>query len=84
MIAYGLHIGTRVEMSTLGETNNAQFFSEPESCAFYRDRLFQREAVCTHAFVGMQPMRRHVPPSSGARSMHATLAPRCAARVAAM
>ena len=37
MIAYGLHIGTRVEMSTLGETNNAQFFSEPESCAFYRD-----------------------------------------------
>ena len=37
MITYGLHIGTRVEMSTLGETNNAQFFSEPESCAFYRD-----------------------------------------------
>ena len=37
MIAYGLHIGTRVEMSTLGETNNAQFFSERESCAFYRD-----------------------------------------------
>jgi hypothetical protein len=28
VIAYGLHIGTRVEMSTLGETNNAQFFSE--------------------------------------------------------
>ena len=26
MITYGLHIGTRVEMSTLGETNNAQFF----------------------------------------------------------
>ena len=37
MIAYGLHIGARVEMSTLGETINAQFFSEPESCAFYRD-----------------------------------------------
>jgi hypothetical protein len=37
MIAYGLHIGTRVEMSTLGETNNAQFFSEPESSAFYCD-----------------------------------------------
>lgn len=31
MIAYGLHIGTRVEMSTLRETNNAQFFSEPGS-----------------------------------------------------
>jgi hypothetical protein len=31
VIAYGLHIGTRVEMSTLSETNNAQFFSEPES-----------------------------------------------------
>lgn len=30
MIAYGLHIDARVEMSTLGETNNAQFFSEPE------------------------------------------------------
>ena len=27
MIAYGLHIGTRVEMSTLGETNNAQFLN---------------------------------------------------------
>ena len=37
MIAYGLHIGTRVEISSLSETNNAQFFSEPESCAFYRD-----------------------------------------------
>ena len=37
MIAYGRHIGARVEMSTLGETNNAQFFSEPESCTFYRD-----------------------------------------------
>jgi hypothetical protein len=37
VIAYGLHIGARVEMSTLGETINAQFFSEPESCAFYRD-----------------------------------------------
>ena len=37
MITYGLHIGARVEMSTLRDTNNAQFFSEPESCAFYRD-----------------------------------------------
>ena len=37
MIAYGRLIDTRVEMSTVGETNNAQFFSEPESCAFYRD-----------------------------------------------
>ena len=45
---------------------------------------FSANAVCTHAFVGMQPMRRHVPPSSGARSMHATLAPSCAARIAAV
>ena len=37
MIAYGLHVDARVEMSTLGETNNAQFFSEPESCALYRE-----------------------------------------------
>ena len=37
MIAYGLHIGTWVEISTLGETNNAQFFSEPENCALYRE-----------------------------------------------
>jgi hypothetical protein len=35
--AYGRLIGTRVEMSTLGGTNNAQFFSEPESCALYRE-----------------------------------------------
>ena len=41
-------------------------------------------AVCTHAFVGMHPTRRHVPPSSGSFSMHATLAPSCAARIAAV
>jgi hypothetical protein len=29
MIAYGRLIDTRVEMSTVDETNNAQFFSEP-------------------------------------------------------
>ena len=29
MIAYGRLIDTRVEISTLRETNNAQFFSEP-------------------------------------------------------
>ena len=27
MIAYGLHIDARVEMSTLGETNNAFFLN---------------------------------------------------------
>ena len=32
-------------------------------------------AVCTQAFVGMQPTRRHVPPSSGSFSMHAERAP---------
>ena len=41
-------------------------------------------AVCTHAFVGMQPTRRHVPPSSGSCSMQATFAPSCAARIAAV
>ena len=41
-------------------------------------------AVCTHAFVGMQPTRRQVPPSSGSFSMQATLAPSCAARIAAV
>ena len=45
---------------------------------------FSANAVCTHALVGMQPMRRHVPPSSGSRSMHATRAPSCAARIAAV
>jgi hypothetical protein len=48
VIAYGLHIGTRVEMSTLGETNNAQFFSEPESCAFYRD---SNSGICEPAII---------------------------------
>ncbi len=42
------------------------------------------KAVCTHAFVGMQPTRRQVPPSSGSFSTHATLAPSCAARIAAV
>ncbi len=41
-------------------------------------------AVSTHAFVGMQPTRRQVPPSSGAASTQTTLAPSCAARIAAV
>ena len=41
-------------------------------------------AVCTQAFVGMHPMRRQVPPSSGSRSRQATLARSCAARIAAV
>jgi hypothetical protein len=41
-------------------------------------------AVCTHAFVGMQPTRRHVPPSSGSCSMQTVFAPSCAARIAAV
>jgi hypothetical protein len=45
---------------------------------------FSASAVCTQALVGMQPIRRHVPPSSGARSMQATRAPSCAARIAAV
>ena len=32
-------------------------------------------AVCTQAFVGMQPTRRHVPPSSGSFSMQTAFAP---------
>src|SRR3954468_974788 len=49
------------------------------SCASLSDH-----AVCTQAFVGMQPTRRQVPPSSGSFSMQATLAPSCAARIAAV
>ena len=41
-------------------------------------------AVCTQAFVGMQPMRRQVPPSSGSFSMQTVFAPSCAARIAAV
>ena len=41
-------------------------------------------AVCTQAFVGMQPTRRQVPPSSGSFSMQTTLAPSWAARIAAV
>ena len=44
----------------------------------------RKKAVCTHAFVGMQPMRRQVPPSSGSFSMQTALAPSCAARIAAV
>jgi hypothetical protein len=38
MIAYGRLIDTWVEISTLSETNNAQFFSEPESLRFIASR----------------------------------------------
>ena len=41
-------------------------------------------AVWTHALVGMQPTRRHVPPRSGSCSTQTTLAPSCAARIAAV
>ena len=50
-----------------------------DSCA-----SLSANAVCTQAFVGMQPMRRHVPPSSGSCSMQAVFAPSCAARMAAV
>ncbi len=43
-----------------------------------------KKAVWTQAFVGMQPIRRHVPPSSGSFSMQTVLAPSCAARMAAV
>ncbi len=45
---------------------------------------FSENAVCTQAFVGMQPTRRHVPPSSGSCSMQTALAPSWAARIAAV
>ena len=41
-------------------------------------------AVCTQAFVGMQPTRRQVPPSSGSCSTQTTFAPSWAARIAAV
>ena len=41
-------------------------------------------AVCTQAFVGMQPTRRQVPPSASSFSMQTVLAPSCAARMAAV
>ena len=41
-------------------------------------------AVCTQALVGMHPTRRQVPPSSGSFSMQTTVAPSCAARIAAV
>jgi hypothetical protein len=41
-------------------------------------------AVWTQALVGMHPTRRHVPPSADSCSMHATLPPSCAARIAAV
>src|ERR671910_2052214 len=41
-------------------------------------------AVWTHAFVGMQPTRRQVPPSSGSCSMQTVFAPSWAARIDAV
>ena len=41
-------------------------------------------AVCTQAFVGIQPTRRQVPPSSGSFSTQTTRAPSWAARIAAV
>jgi hypothetical protein len=45
---------------------------------------FSAKAVCTHAFVGMQPTRRHVPPSRSSFSMQTVFAPSCAALIAAV
>ena len=41
-------------------------------------------AVCTQALVGMQPMRRQVPPSALSLSMQTVFAPSWAARMAAV
>ena len=45
---------------------------------------FSAKAVCTQALVGMQPTRRHVPPSRSSFSTQTVVAPSCAARIAAV
>ena len=52
------------------------------SCAKWPFASLSACAVCTHAFVGMQPTVMHVPPTRSA-SISATRAPSCAARMAA-
>ena len=58
MIAYGLHIGARVEMSTLGETINAQFFLNLKVVRFIATRT--AASVNRHQFVssGLPPANR--------------------------
>jgi hypothetical protein len=53
VIAYGRLIDTSVEMSTVGETNNAQFFSEPESCALYRK---SSSGICGPSIISSYPL----------------------------
>ena len=65
-------------MSSCGSPTLTPNFAN-DSCA-----SFSANAVCTHAFVGMQPTRRQVPPSSGSFSMQTAFAPSCAARIAAV
>ena len=54
------------------------------SLAKLSSAAFRKKAVWTHAFVGMQPTRRQVPPSSGSFSIQTAFAPSCAARIAAV
>ncbi len=68
------------------EAAKSSFASPTTTPNFAKDSSasLSANAVCTQAFVGMQPTRRHVPPSSGSFSMQATFAPSCAARMAAL
>jgi hypothetical protein len=56
-------------MSSCGSPTRTPSFANVSSASL------SANAVCTQAFVGMQPTRRHVPPSSGSFSMHTVLAP---------
>src|SRR5581483_5998822 len=58
--------------------------SPTRSFANVSSASFSANAVCTHAFVGMQPTRRHVPPSASSCSTQTAFAPSCAARIAAV
>jgi hypothetical protein len=71
------HAFAAPKSSSGSSTITPSFSNDSRAC-------FSQCAVCTHAFVGMQPTRRQVPPSSDSCSTQTTSAPSCAARIAAV
>jgi hypothetical protein len=60
MIAYGRLIDTRVEMSTVGETNNAQFFSEPATIQALPESMVDLQQTLSAAAKETDLLDRHV------------------------
>ena len=69
--------------SVLTYAPNTATYRYPPTGTFGRDEQLNGSLDSSKALLGMQPMRKHVPPSAFSFSMQAVSRPSCAARIAA-